>query len=134
MLYTHNAQAVLPTILSRSVRIDCAVNQQADFLHPLLNFIYDQRKINDALGFEVLLKKEHFSDQQSFDLLNNLLNHCIGKLKEMCAQPELSPEELEAQERLENSIAFITQALKHPPQPGSSEIFWKYFFICFPRP
>lgn len=133
LLYTQNAQAVLPTILSRSVRIDCAVNQQADFLHPLLNFVCDQRKIDDALGFEALLKKEHLSDQQSFELLNNLLNHCIGKLKDYCAQPELSSEELDAQERLENSIAFITQALKRPPQPGSSEIFWKYFFIWFPR-
>ncbi len=134
LLYTHNAQAVLPTILSRSVRVNCAFNQQAEFLHPLLNFICDQRKVDDPLSFEALLKKEHLSDQQSFELLNNLLNHCVGKLKELCSQLELSSEELQAQERLEHSIAFITQALKRPPQPGSSEIFWKYFFIWFPRP
>lgn len=132
-LYTNNIHAILPTILSRCVVYYLTVEQQTEKLHPILNYLCDPSKAADPFSFEALVKKEHLSDGQSFELLNNLLNHYVHKLKNLSSKPELDLQDREEQEYYQQVIEFVTQALKRPPQSGSSEIFWKLLFMTFPQ-
>lgn len=133
LLYTDNPHSVLPTILSRCVVHNLLSEQTEDRLHPLLNYFCDPTKAADPFGFEALVKKEHLSDTQSIDLLNQLLNHYIKQLKQLLHKNQNEAAHRVESEYLRQIITFITRRLKQPPQSGSSEIFWKLMFISFPQ-
>lgn len=133
LLFTQNEESVLQTIKSRSVIHRITIENNSEFLHPILNYIISNEKINDPQEFEALLKKEHLSDTQSFELLNQLFNYYLEKHRKLIAKKDVEDEDKKQAHNLNIIIEFLMRVMKKPPQQGSSEFFWKMIFISFPR-
>lgn len=134
LLYTNNIQAVLPTIVSRSIVYRICSEQSSDYqLHQIARLLIHSKRAIDPFEFEAILKKEHLSDTQSFEILNDLLTYTTVQLKNLYAENNLDDEQQENLAYYQRVSECVTNALKHPPQPGSSEIFWKLLFMTFPK-
>jgi hypothetical protein len=125
ILHTTNERAILPTILSRSVVTTLDQQDENNAVHPLLTFFLDEKKQADFFAFEALLKKEHLSDSQSYELACNLLEILNGKKK---ATYQENNEQI--RQILSDKIQRVTKHLLKPPQSGSSDIFWKNLFLA----
>ncbi len=122
ILHTTNERAILPTILSRSLVTTLDQQDEHSAIHPLLTFFLDEKKQVDLFAFEALLKKEHLSDSQSYELACNLLEILNEKKKTSYQNNECDEQTRHA---LSEKIHLITKHLLKPPQSGSSDIFWK---------
>ncbi len=127
ILHADNEQIILPTIKSRCAIIkmhgyedDCSIKN-----HPLLKYFLDNNY--NPFNFEQTLKELHPSDKESIDLGYELLSHMKKELVIALQKKE------KRQAALINTIHFLIDQLKQPPQPGSSELFWKNMYLSFPR-
>jgi len=132
ILLTNNANDILPTIRSRCIE---KTLYSDDLLHggdhPFLAYFTNPHQNNPSTGpfdFEAELKKQHFSDTQSLELAQELLATISNQWKEA-----LKNNDALAAQAKKQKLDFVVHALRKPPQSGSSELFWKQFFIRFPR-
>jgi DNA polymerase-3 subunit delta' len=120
LLLANNIQALIPTIRSRSYVISLLESQE-ESTHPILEFFTQQKPFN-PLAFEQTLKKYSPTETESLDLLTRLYSHYADQYKLNIQQ-----------DFYKKILAYLTIKQKRPPQPGSSEFFWKNFYLSFPR-
>ena len=129
ILLTNNSNDILPTIRSRCIEKTLHSN---DTLHgghhPLLAYFTNPHQPNNPFDFEAELKKQHLSDTQSLELAQQLLATLSDSWKDL-----LQNNDSVAAQAAKQKVDFVIHALRKPPQSGSSELFWKQFFIRFPR-
>lgn len=131
ILITSNEDALLPTIKSRCAITRLVSTQHREEFHPLLTYFIVQAQREDPIGFELELKKYHFSSSESISLAHELLNHFGAIIRDfhLSKSDDTSQDYESAQEIVE----FLQEKLKKPPQSGSSALFWKNLFLQFPR-
>lgn len=124
ILLAPNKQSLLPTIASRSFILELqSLSGQIAAKHPLLSFFTDYGQNKDPFAFEQELKKQGLNDTQSTQLLEQLIAHWAQEYKQAVVQQR--PTVDEAKKRLD----LFVDALKMPPQSGSSDLFWKHLFL-----
>lgn len=126
ILLTSNLNALLPTIISRSEVITLARTQVSE-PHPLISFFLKGAPLLSVQDFEVVLQRQKLSDSESQQLLDELFEHLQSKLVEAIKDNR------EEQAQLSAATAFVHEAMKMPPQSGSSDLFWKNLWVNFPR-
>ncbi|MCK4517822.1 hypothetical protein KAT92_03540 [Candidatus Babeliales bacterium] len=138
ILLTNNEHAIIPTIRSRS-HVHHLQEKSSFYLdHPLLSFLIDPHKIKDPFGFEQELRKVKPNEQETIELLHQLINSIQKQLHELyksCSN-ENQLEELELSKKfknLEETHNFLQKQLKKLPQPGSATLFWKQLFLTIPQ-
>lgn len=129
ILLTNNIQAILPTIRSR-----CFIKQIYKIKdlesHPLLSFFHDQNKLLEPVTFAQELKSHGLTENESTEMLNDLLHHFSKRLIELYKAPTFKEKELKHYEKV---VSFIKNQITLPPQAGSSTLFWKNLYLNFPR-
>ncbi|MCF7910817.1 hypothetical protein K9L16_04035 [Candidatus Pacearchaeota archaeon] len=130
ILHTNNLNVILPTIKSRCYIVNFVDNNlQSLYSHPLLSFFYNNN-LDSPVEFEKELKKLNLSDNQSIELINEMLNFYAQKIIESHKADFNSDKE--NLEKFEKIFEFIKEKIKKLPQSGSSNIFWKNLYISFP--
>jgi len=113
-----NADAIIPTIRSR-----CALttlSHSDDDLHPLLKHFQPSHYV--PFEFEKDLKAATLSEHDTARVMDSFLAF-------LCKQQLAQPDDI----YYDAAIAYVEQSCKRLPQPGSSLLFWKNFYINFPR-
>ncbi len=129
ILLTNNIQAILPTISSRCLIKQFQTKKELES-HPLLSFFHDQNKLLDPVTFTQELKTYGLSENESVEMLNDLLQHFSNLLLKLYQSSSLDEKTLEHYEKI---ISFLKNLLLLPPQPGSTNLFWKNLYLNFPR-
>lgn len=127
VLLTTNIESLLPTIVSRCFVTELAQGKRTNFgvgQHPLLVYFFDSAKRRDPLGFEAVLKEQALSDTQSIELVNLMMASVVDLMRTASETKRA---------HYTCVLNFLMQALKRPPQSGSSDLFWKYLFLHFPE-
>lgn len=123
ILCTERDSLLLPTIKSRcTVRSFFGTDQQA--LHPNLFSFFVGTAPKNPLVFLKELDASKINEQESLELLDQLIEYWAKKYKEGVITRELS-----LQKHAEKKAALFSEALLTPPMPGSSKIFWKNLFL-----
>ena len=132
ILQTNNPNSILPTILSRCHIINFSDNNDChntSETHPILLFFLQQRLLSPQ-EFEKELKYQDLTDNQSFELANNLLIIFAKKINSFYKEEQIDIKEIKY---LEEIYEYLKEKLKKPPQSGSSSSFWKNLYISFPK-
>lgn len=129
VVLTSNANDILPTIRSRCVETIVHGDHTGSFgaYHGLLQYFLSEHHARSPFDFEALLKELHLSDTQSFDAVQILLGELTERWKGALRASEQS-----RAERINVQREFVVASLRKPPQSGSSDLFWKQFFIRYP--
>ena len=122
LLLSSNIDSMMPTIVSRCFVREFGGAQQAS-THPVLAFFTGTQ--TDVQAFNKELRASTLSDVESTQLLHELYAWYGAKHK---VQLENGPEH---QLQLDNTLALLRNAMAHPPQSGSSNIFWKNLYLQF---
>jgi len=109
ILLSNNLNAILPTIQSRSL-IKPFTSNSEESLHPLLTFF--DKTIN-PVAFDQELRNNALSEHDTMQILDEL----FGSIDKNDT----------------DKITYIKNAMSHPPQPGGSNLFWKNFYLKYPR-
>ncbi len=125
ILLTNNISAILPTIRSRCI-IKSFVSTNENKLHPLLNYFIDKKKLDDPITFSSELKSMNISENETLFLLNELFGYFSKKLI-------ISYKNNDERTYLEKMLTHIKRVMKTPPQPGGSQLLWKYLYLSCPR-
>jgi DNA polymerase III gamma/tau subunit len=123
ILLTDRPENLVSTMLSRCTT-QSFISTTATILHQKLFDIFTAPTACDPLSFLKELEQAKISERDSVALLDQLLDHWIGKNKEallknhkkLCAHSE-------------HIIEHIKNALLLPPMPGSSTLLWKNLFL-----
>lgn len=137
-LLSNNEHSVIATVRSR-----CHIHQLSSdttpiVQHPLLTFFLDQEKQHDPFDFEQTLKSHKPTEQESTDLLHQLIK-LFQKKYIQCRATCKNLQDLEnvlhnvESSHLEVTLLFLQKQLKRLPQPGSAPLFWKQLFLTFPK-
>lgn len=124
ILLTDNLNALLPTIISRSMVTILEQGIGQTNTNPLLAFFSPESTRRDPFGFEQELKKQHLSEGQSCDLVYELINQYSQHIK--IAHDDQTYQHLSA------ALEFLLKQAKKLPQSGSSELFWKNMYLSWP--
>ena len=124
ILLTDNLNALLPTIISRSMVTILEQGMGQATTNPLLTFFSPESTKRDSFGFEQELKKQHLSDGQSCDLVYELINQYSQRIKIV--------HEGHTYQHLSVTLEFLLKQAKKLPQSGSSELFWKNMYLSWP--
>ena len=127
LLLANNEQSVLPTIRSRSAIHTITQRGQSITTNPLLTFFCEPGKLDDPAGLEKTIREQGLTNSQSTELIHELVEHFEHKVIEGYKLDKNFAHS-------ENVLRVLKQVLKHPPQSGSSAVFWKYLSVVFPRP
>ena len=120
ILLTGNIDSMMPTIVSRCFIREFASKGQA-MSHPLLSFFVTDAP-GDVQAFGKELRASTLSDVQSTQLLHELFAWYAAKYK-------ANLQNFDGQ--LAGRMYLLRDAMAHPPQSGSSSIFWKNLFLQF---
>lgn len=132
ILLTNNAGRILPTIRSRCL-LRTFASPAPSSLPALLSYFIDETQWHHPLEFEDELKQLAPSDSESIELLDDLYEHFARKLRDAStSHNETAPHQLTSAE-LETMVTFLQNALRMPPQSGSSTLFWRNLYLNFPR-
>lgn len=129
ILLTNNIQAILPTISSRCLIKQFHAKKDLE-IHPLLSSFHGPNKLLDPVTFTQELKAYGLSENESVEMLNDLLQHFSNLLLKLYQSSSLEEKELEFYEKI---VSFLKNLLLLPPQPGSTNLFWKNLYLNFPR-
>lgn len=125
ILTTTNEERVLTTIRSRCSITRLENNNETIAEHPLVVF-FTAHKIGSVISFEEALKNPpHHTTSHA--LITQLLALYSAKHTASIQAPSD-----QATHELALCVAYLKQALQRPPQQGSSELFWKNFYLGFP--
>lgn len=125
ILLAQNEHALLETIRSRCHITRLTQEQNNEAHHTLLSFFLFPLKRNDPFAFEQFIKQAHLADNQSIELATLLMNQLFDHVKKALTTND-------AQVTLyQKQLKLVQEALRKPPQSGSSEIFWKHLYMQF---
>jgi|SaaInlStandDraft_4_1057021.scaffolds.fasta_scaffold48673_1 DNA polymerase III delta prime subunit len=126
ILLTNNENSVLPTIRSRCTIHICTTQTQPITTHPLLSFFFTPKKLDDIIEFEKTIRQQNLTNTQSTELIHQLVEHFQQQIiNDYKQNTDVS--------YYEKVLATLKNILKKPPQSGSSNIFWKYVSVIFPK-
>lgn len=131
ILQANNINNILPTIKSRCHIKNFLQDKEITRKHPISSFFYEQN-LNNPIEFDKTLKENLITDNESIELLNQMIIFYGQKIKRYYQNNKNMFFEGEHQFNLE-VFNFLTEKLKTPPQSGSSKLFWKNIYISFPR-
>lgn len=132
LLLTHNENAMLPTIVSRSLVQHLHV-QHTQHTHPLIDFFIHEKKLTDPFGFEATLRKEKPTDSESISLAETIFHHYTSRIHQHYQGAASSASHANELRLHQQRAAFLEECMKKPPQSGSSGLFWKNTYLLFPR-
>lgn len=125
ILTTNNEDRVLPTIRSRSAIIRLENNDETLAEHPLVVF-FMLEQAGSLSSFEEALKEvPHHTT--SYALLTQLL--ALNNNRHLTS---IKTGDEKTSSLCSRRITYLKKALHRPPQQGSSELFWKQFYLGFP--
>jgi len=113
ILLANRLHQILPTIRSRCQITTC--DAHTTYAHPLLAFFGANQ--TDPLNFMQILDANTPTEQESVELVDALLAYQY--------QEAIKNE----RQSTGNKITLLHQALKRPPMPGGSKIFWRNLFM-----
>jgi len=123
ILCAQRAEYVLPTIASRCVTTSFLHEQPEQGYHQLLTF-FQSTAPADPIAFDKELQKNTPSEQQSLELIDALLLYWAKKYNQaVAAQSDTTC--------AARALDICKEALKRPPMPGSSKLFWRNIFLAF---
>jgi DNA polymerase-3 subunit delta' len=122
ILCAERTEYVLPTIKSRCLLRTFAQDAFTGQLQQLYTGFTAQQQ--EPLAFLQYLQKNPLNEQQTLDLVDQLLAYWMHKYKDAI---EHNKEKKEITKR----ITILKNALLKPPMPGSSKLFWKNLYMQF---
>lgn len=123
LLAAERKHLVLPTIRSRC--IEHLVTAQANALkHEALYRFFLAYKSCDPLEFNKALEQSSITEQESIELLDNLITHW-GE----CYKEALLNGEKNHAKKAHAFLRFLEKFVVLPPGPGSSKLFWRTVFL-----
>lgn len=134
LLLTSNEKMIIQTILSRCLLVPIAQPNDsgaASYMPFLLTFFQDAKKLADPVPFEQELRKQKLTDTESEALLQELITFFSQELRSLYKDGVVFDQEKNVW--LCQVIDFLHEKMLKPPQSGSSDIFWKYLYLTFPR-
>lgn len=129
ILLTHNEQAMLATIISRSF-IEHLDSPNTIEMHPLVDFFINEMKMCDPSAFEQALRKHKLTDSESLALAESIYQFYAKNISKHHTKERILDAKM-----LDTTISraeFLQEQLKKPPQSGSSKIFWRNLYMGFP--
>jgi len=133
ILLTNNLEKILPTILSRGIIKQFSNKNESNNLEefPLLKYFLDKNKLNDPALFTTKLKELEITDNNSLEMLNILFKIFVSQKNDSYRTPNNMNEKEKLY--LDKALNFIKKQLLIPPQSGSATLFWKNFYLNFPK-
>jgi DNA polymerase III delta prime subunit len=126
ILLTNNENMVLPTIRSRCTVHTISQQTESITTNPILSFFCSPEKLNNPLELEKTIREQNPTNTQSTELVFELVKHFQKKIV-ACYQQNIDAS------YYEKALESLKNILKKPPQSGSSNSFWKYVSVVFPR-
>lgn len=123
ILLASNADALLPTIKSRCI-IKIFASQTVDPAYVQLYTLLTTHASYDPALFLKAVDTSKISERESMELLDTILVYWIDSY----AQATAKNNQLATQTALKK-LDIIKAALREPPMPGSSKLFWKNIFL-----
>ncbi|MFH1461450.1 MAG: hypothetical protein ABIF12_00675 [bacterium] len=128
ILHTNNKNSILPTIISRCHIKTFNKYEEININHPITTFFYNQNLLS-PIDFDKKLREIELTDNQSIDLLHELIEHYAHKMIYLYKQNN-SKQEIEHSKKI---LDFLKKQTNQLPQSGSSKLFWKNLYISFPQ-
>ena len=122
ILLAQRPEALLSTIRSRCVLHSFYSPNEPS--HHRLYTLFSARQSIPPLQFLKELDQLKIQDQESFELIDQLLFFWIGESKKALASQEYA-----AYAKAQQMIDLFKKSLLMPPMPGSSTLFWKNLFL-----
>ena len=123
LLSAERAAYILPTIRSRCMIHELNYKEPQNN-HRLLFDYFTSSTLYDPFAFSKELDESNINERTSIELLDSLLAYWMQKAKDAIGKKNHTNYH-EAQ----RFIALISSAMKKPPMPGSSKIFWRDLFL-----
>lgn len=120
LFLAQHLHAVAPTLRSRCTVTSIAQNALLHETYDLLPFFTMYNAV-DSEHFLQGLDKTSSDDRTTLHTLEKILQYWINEYKNKLDYSE--------QSIVKNKIKIINHALKKPPMPGSTKIFWKNLFL-----
>ena len=129
ILLTHNEQAMLTTIISRSFvqHLQAPASMQ---MHPLIDFFTNDMKNCDPIGFDQALRTHKLTDSESITLAESIYLFYAQSITKHHTKEKVLDDKTAARNMARAD--YLQEQMKKPPQSGSSKIFWKNLYMGFP--
>lgn len=124
LLTARRIKEVADTIRSRCIISNLSSTHNA--LDNPLAKVFTQEMYSSPHDFIDILEAEDPDEHQSKELIDALLLYWITQYK-----TALKASNNQADHHIEYLMKLFEQALKEPPMPGSSKLFWKNLFVQF---
>ena len=122
ILLAERPDQLLPTIRSRCIIDSFYAEQEAKVTSELFT-CFTRIQSTNAADFLKILEQSKITEQESIDLLDQLLTYWLTQSKNLIFQNNtLDPETTRIIDILKNSYTQL-------PMPGSSKLFWKNIFL-----
>lgn len=130
ILATNNSSCILPTIRSRCILHAIQSQERSNLatINPFLKHFYPALYKHNPSAFEEDLAAQALTEGQAHELLNALLFLFCKSYTEASSESKLSNAHY-----AQKSIEYIKHAITYLPMPGSALLFWRTFYINFPR-
>ncbi|HEV2917142.1 MAG TPA: hypothetical protein VGW78_05375 [Candidatus Babeliales bacterium] len=115
---------ILPTIRSRCIMHNSITEKYGSYTqYPILyNHFTGQAKL-EAVSFLKALDESGITERESLFLVDALLYYWQNKFKNSIKQNDTTLYQIR------QTIIILQQAIKNPPMPGGSKLFWKNLFL-----
>lgn len=123
ILLAQKEEALVPTVRSRCV-IHTFKTEAATYNQSTLWKVFTQSTMLSPQGFLKDLEKTKIHEQETLELIEHLQSFWLEQAKTYL----LNNNETEYQQA-QHLVTIFNQALRMPPMPGSSNLFWKNLFL-----
>ncbi len=114
---------ILPTIRSRCITTSFYSAEQQLSLSPLFNLFTLTTSYTPA-DFLKLLGTLKITERETIEIIDGLLQHWLKKYNQSLVDDNAREKELAGK-----MVGVMKEALKMPPMPGGSKLFWKNLFL-----
>lgn len=136
ILHTNNLNAILPTIISRCHIKNFNENSESQLIDAefitFTNFFFNY-DLENPTEFTKELKRLNLTDNQSIEIMHYLIDFYAKKVSSFYKPSDdtkLNNSDLHYFNKIYN---YLISAIETPPLSGSSNLFWKNLYICFPK-
>ncbi|HLE76608.1 MAG TPA: hypothetical protein VI521_02415 [Candidatus Babeliales bacterium] len=123
LLLAERLNGVVPTIRSRCVVHQLAIEASSYQMHPLFDF-FTSSSFHDPDAFVKALDQSGISERESVELLDALLSHWIAVYRTAVLKNDTKS--IQQSNRM---VFYFSQAHTKQPMPGSSKLFWRNLFL-----
>lgn len=129
ILLTHNKEHVLPTIASRCLLEQHASDTTTIHTHPLVTLFLDASE-RDFIAFDNILRNHPLNEQESNTIAHLLFAKITQKLHDFAHGDDMQTHR--KVRYLQSAQTLLKEHLLKNPLSGSTALFWKSLFLCFP--